>query len=151
MDIVKQTPNLEFELIYADGTRKRVKEGVLYEAEASGELLFHNGTDRPAVLLAAAECMLVSLLHMVNGLESLVIGMALPEESRSALKRLVEFAGKPFNLDSEEKQSCFRLGQMDMRESVVAMLRDIAFNSLGITRATVEHTADMVSKMEVLK
>ena len=31
MEIIKTSSNMEFEVIYADGTRRRVKEGVLNE------------------------------------------------------------------------------------------------------------------------
>lgn len=54
MEAIKTTPKLEFEVIYADGTRKRVQEGVLFEAEG-GAMTFHNGTNRVNVLFAAAE------------------------------------------------------------------------------------------------
>ena len=54
MEVIKTTANLEFDIIYADGTRKRVHEGILFEAEGD-TLTFHNGTDRRNVLFAAAE------------------------------------------------------------------------------------------------
>ena len=50
MEAIKTTWNLEFEVIYADGTRKRVQEGVLFEREGD-EITFHNGTDRISSLL----------------------------------------------------------------------------------------------------
>lgn len=151
METIKLPPNLEFDLIYADGSRKRVKEGILYEAEESGDMLFHNGTDQPAVLLAAAECMLVSLSRMGPGLEALATGMILSEEPYGALTRLAKFAAKILGLDSAEKQACFRLGQMDMRESVAAMLRDLAADSPDTVRSALEAAAAKVSGMEVEK
>ena len=54
MEVIKTTSKLEFEVIYADGTRKRVQEGVLFEAEGDA-MTFHNGTNRVNVLFAAAE------------------------------------------------------------------------------------------------
>lgn len=54
METIKTTDNLEFDVIYADGTRKRVREGVLFEVE-NDTIIFHNGTDRPEVIVATAE------------------------------------------------------------------------------------------------
>lgn len=50
MEAIKTTSNLEFELIYADGTRKRVKEGILWENE-DDEIICHLGTSNLSVLL----------------------------------------------------------------------------------------------------
>ena len=54
MERIKTTPNLEFDVIYADGTRRHVSEGVLFEIE-NERVVFHNGTDRAEVLVAVAE------------------------------------------------------------------------------------------------
>lgn len=54
MEPIKTTKNLEFDVIYADGTRHHVTEGVLFEVKDE-ILTFHNGTDRLAVLLSVAE------------------------------------------------------------------------------------------------
>lgn len=54
MEPIKTTKNIEFDVIYADGTRRHVAEGVLFEANGN-TLTFHNGTDRLAVLLSVAE------------------------------------------------------------------------------------------------
>lgn len=54
MEEIKTSTNVEFDVIYADGTRKRVTEGILFGVE-NERIIFHNGTDRPAVLIAAAE------------------------------------------------------------------------------------------------
>ena len=54
MERIKTTPNLEFDVIYADGTRRHVSEGVLFEIE-NNRVVFHNGTDRAEVLVAVAE------------------------------------------------------------------------------------------------
>ena len=104
METIKTSSNVEFDVIYADGTRKRVPEGILYEAEASGDMIFHNGTDRPGVLLAAAETALVSLHGLGPGLEALVFGMALGDESRAALERLAEFTNSLLDLHSGEQK-----------------------------------------------
>ena len=54
MSVIKTTENLEFDVIYADGTRRHVTEGVLFEVE-SERIIFHNGTDRPEVVVAVVE------------------------------------------------------------------------------------------------
>lgn len=54
MEAIKTSKNVEFDVIYADGTRRHVTEGVLFEVE-NDKIVFHNGTDRPEVLIAAAE------------------------------------------------------------------------------------------------
>ena len=58
MEPIKLSKNVEFEVIYEDGTRKRVREGILFEAEGE-HMILHNGTDRKEVLytvpLACAE------------------------------------------------------------------------------------------------
>ena len=51
MEAIKTSENVEFDVIYADGTRKRVHEGILFEME-NEKIVFHNGTNSPAVLLA---------------------------------------------------------------------------------------------------
>ena len=53
MEVIKKTVNLEFDVIYADGTRCHVTEGVLLGVE-DGEIIIHNGTNRPEVVFAAA-------------------------------------------------------------------------------------------------
>lgn len=52
METIKKCKNVEFEVIYDDGTRKRVREGVLFEADGNSMIL-HNGTNRASVLFAA--------------------------------------------------------------------------------------------------
>ena len=54
METIKISSNVEFDVIYADGTRKRVPEGILFGVEDE-RIIFHNGTDRPEVAIAVAE------------------------------------------------------------------------------------------------
>jgi hypothetical protein len=49
-----------------------------------------------------------------------------------------------------QNQAIFRLGQMDMKESSVAMLQDAAEFTSGITRAALLASADLIKGMEVL-
>ncbi len=54
MEAIKISEDVEFDVIYADGTRKRVSEGVLFGVEDE-RIIFHNGTDRPEVMIAVSE------------------------------------------------------------------------------------------------
>lgn len=54
MDEIKTSKSVEFEVIYADGSRYYVREGVLFEVKGN-MLVFHNGTDRAAALIGVAE------------------------------------------------------------------------------------------------
>lgn len=54
METIKTSKNVEFDVIYADGTRHHVIEGVLFEVK-DDKFTFHNGTDRAEVLIAVAE------------------------------------------------------------------------------------------------
>lgn len=54
MEAIKTSKNVEFDVIYADGTRHHVSEGVLFEVR-DDKFTFHNGTDRAEVLIAVAE------------------------------------------------------------------------------------------------
>lgn len=55
MEEIKTSSNVEFDVIYADGTRRHVSEGVLFEVEGYN-MTFHNGTNRGEVVFAAGEC-----------------------------------------------------------------------------------------------
>ena len=50
-----------------------------------------------------------------------------------------------------EKQACFCLGQMDMRDSIADRLRDASGNVCGIAKATLDCAVDMVRDMEALR
>lgn len=54
METIKTSTNVEFDVIYADGTRHHVAEGVLFEVK-DNKLTLHNGTDRAAVIIGVAE------------------------------------------------------------------------------------------------
>ena len=53
-------------------------------------------------------------------------------------------------ISSAEKQAIFRLGQMDMRESIAAMLTDLADGTHGEVCATLIDAAERVRKLEIL-
>ena len=56
MDPIKTSGNVEFDVVYADGERTRVPEGVLFEAHGD-QMHIHIGTGRVAVLFAVAEAL----------------------------------------------------------------------------------------------
>lgn len=149
METIKKCKNVEFDVIYDDGSRKRVQEGVLYEATVDGDIIFHNGTSRLEVLTAAAEKTLVSLLTIGSGLEILAMGMVISDESRDALVRLAKFANDLLNIDSAEKQACFCLGQKDMQLSVIDLLSAAGKSAGGVVGATLLVAADLVRGLEV--
>lgn len=51
-EVIKTTENLEFDVIYADGTKKHVKEGILFEACSDNSTILHIGTHRQEVYMA---------------------------------------------------------------------------------------------------
>lgn len=74
MEAIKTSENVEFDVIYADGTRRHVSEGVLFEIK-DNKLVFHNGTDRPAALTGAAEAAaeVVGALNLTEAERALII------------------------------------------------------------------------------
>lgn len=148
MEIIKTSSNVEFDVIYADGTRRRVKEGVLHEAEAN-EIIFHNGTADPAVIIASAEDILKTLKNMGAGLALLSVKMHLTPESTEVLRELVWFADDLLNNSSADKQGIFRLGQMDMKQSVLDMLRDVAEESLDECRCGLIQAVNLVESINL--
>lgn len=65
MELFKESSNVEFEVVYADGSRRRVKEGVLFEVEDE-KINFHNGTNRPEVIFAAFRAAHEVIRNMIN-------------------------------------------------------------------------------------
>lgn len=49
---------------------------------------------------------------------------------------------------AKEKQACFRLGQMDMRESIADMLLALADGTQGVVCSTLIDAAERVRKLE---
>lgn len=92
MEVIETCDNLEFEVIYDDGTRRRVPEGVLWEVTADGEMIFHKGTSRPEVIIAAAEDVLKYLKLIGPGLKVLAADMWLSADAAAALRELVSYA-----------------------------------------------------------
>lgn len=150
MERIKTTENLEFDAIYADGTRRHVFEGVLWEADKDDNLIFHQGTSRLSVITAAADDALKYLKHIGPGLKVLAAGMCLDADSAAALRELVSYALQFMDPERSVKQAIYRLGQMDMQASIADMLADLADGTQGVVCATLIDAAERVRKLEVL-
>lgn len=74
----------------------------------------------------------------------------LHKEAAAALEYLQQELVNLNKSSSEEKQACFRLGQMDMRESAAAALRKASEGTHGQICATLLATAQLAEEMEVL-
>ena len=122
METIKESPNVEFEVIYADGERKRVPEGVLLGVEEDGSITLHNGTDCSAVWFAAADGMLVAL-NACNALPAFARNRMQDPVSLEALKTLAAEVNRRLGKSDE---ATFRLGQIDLRESTADMLEDLS-------------------------
>lgn len=112
METIKESPNVEFEVIYADGERKRVPEGVLLGVEEDGSITLHNGTDCAAVWFAAADGMLVAI-EACNALPVFVRNRMQDPVSFQVLKSLAEEVNRRLGKSDE---TAFRLGQMDFQQ-----------------------------------
>ena len=122
METIKEIPNVEFEVIYANGERKRVPEGVLLGVEEDGSITLHNGADCVAVWFAAADGMLVAI-DACNALPVFVRNRMQDPVSFQALKALAEEVSRRLG---KSDAATFRLGQMDLRESAADMLEDLS-------------------------
>ena len=60
-ELIKACKQVEFDVLYDDGTTYHAAEGVLFEAKGE-QMFFHLGTSRPEVLFAVAEC----LIEVIN-------------------------------------------------------------------------------------
>lgn len=65
-DTIKTSSDVQFDVRYADGTKYRVEEGVLFEAKGQ-DMVFHLGTSRPEVLFAVAEVLTEVIVNMGLG------------------------------------------------------------------------------------
>lgn len=122
METIKESPNVEFEVIYADGERRRVQEGVLLGVEEDGSITLHNGTDCAAVWFAAADGMLVAL-NACNALLAFTRNRMQDPVSFQALKTLAEEVNRRLG---KSDAATFRLGQMDFQQVAVDILENAA-------------------------
>lgn len=122
MEIIKQSSNVEFDVIYDDGQRTHVSEGVLLGVEEDGSVTFHNGTGRAEVWFAAADGMLVAL-NACNALPAFVLNRLTDSVSFQTLKKLAEEIVRNIWIKTP---ATFRLGQMDMQQCAADMLEAVA-------------------------
>lgn len=126
METIKTTANLEFDVIYADGMRRRV--------------LITSGT----INLLRRAAVTMPWLFEGTGFNPL----------NADVPNIVAITRPDHDIlhqsDSSRHQAIFRLGQMDMRESAAAKLRSSAANVRGLVRATLESAADLIDEMETL-
>lgn len=127
MEVIKTSSNVEFDVIYADGTRKQI--ALRPEAFDLVKQFF-----APMLSAFIPRYGTRSLIEDVPNIVAI---------SRSDCDML-------HRADSSRQQAIFRLGQMDMRESAAAKLRSAAANVYGIARATLESAADLIERMETL-
>lgn len=147
MDVIKTSPNVEFDVIYNDCTRHHVKEGILFEVDGES-LISHNATDRLAVLLAIVEGGL-ELLDYVGATKLFATELKQAGPDTPAYKPLLKICDT-FRSNCAEKQAVFRLGQMDMRDSIADMLEaEAKNNALGIVAATLRVYVDKVRAMGI--
>ena len=146
METIKESPNVEFEVIYADGERKRVPEGVLFGVEEDNFMVLHNGTDCSAVWFAAADAMLVAL-NTCDALPKFVLLSLTETESFDALKKLAEEVLRRIWLNTP---ATFRLGQMDFQQSAADMLEDVSKQTEdGLVASTYLQATALVTGMEI--
>jgi hypothetical protein len=146
METIKKSPNVEFEVIYADGERRRVQEGVLLGVEEDGSITMHNGTDCAAVWFAAADGMLVAI-DACNALPAFTRNRMQDPVSLEALKTLAVEVNRRLGKSDE---ATFRLGQMDMKESIADMLEGVSKGTSGFLLSdALIHAAALVRSMKV--
>ena len=139
MEIIKKDTNTEFDVIYSDGERRHVKEGVLWSVE-DNMITFHNGTSRLNVLFAAIEDA-IGVVNHIGFVEPLADYLFSPPDTEGCKKFLAAIAGG--------KTAVFRLGQMDMREAVAQMLEDLADGTQGVVCATLVDAAQRVRQLNL--
>lgn len=146
METIKKGPNVEFEVIYADGERKRVPEGVLLGVEEDGSITLHNGTDCSAVWFAAADGMLVDI-HSCNAMPVFVMNRMQDPVSFLVLKAFAEEVSRRLGKSDE---ATFRLGQMDFQQCAADALED-ASKSIenGLVSLAFLQAAALIRDMEI--
>lgn len=146
MEKDKISENVEFEVIYADGTRRRVSEGILFGVD-DDQMTFHNGTNRGTVLFATAESALSLIDHL--GLTKLFGHYIRSDpEDKDTVRVIDMLSSRPKKSTSAESRALFRLGQMDMKESVLEMLRTKE-TPWGASRSALAEISDWIKELEV--
>lgn len=129
MEIIKKDTNTEFDVIYSDGTRKRVN----LRPEA---LDFVQQMTAPVLSALAGG----GIRAMIENIPNVV---AITRADHAILHR-----GESV-LTAAETQAIFRLGQMDMQASIADMLTDLANGTQGVVCSTLIDAAQRVRNLEV--
>lgn len=128
MEVIKASSNVEFDVIYADGTQKQI-----------------------ALRPEAFECVKQFFLPMLSAFTLRYGTRSLIED----IPNIVAISRSDHDIlhqaDSARQQAIFRLGQMDMQQSIADMLTAKADSIFGAVRATLLDAAEHVRQMEVLK
>ena len=131
METIKTGPNVEFDVIYADGTRLRalITPGVINLVKRAAVMMPHlfEGTG----------------FNPLNADVANIVAITRPDHA-------ILHRGESV-LTAAETQAIFRLGQMDMQQSVVDMLTADADGVSGIVHATLLDAIDHVLEMVVPK
>ena len=147
METIKKSPNVEFEVIYADGERKRVKDGILFETLPTGDVILHNGVDCSYAWVSAAEEMCI-MLHDSNLLSDLAERMQFNTVETSEV--LEKFGSIVCKLLFFNRPATFRLGQMDFQQSAADMLEDVSKQvEDGLVSSAFLQAAALVRGMEI--
>lgn len=139
---------VEFEIIFSDGERKRVREGILMEANEDGSVTMHSATDCAAVLFAIADGMLVAL-NACNALPAFARTRMQDPVSLEALKALAKEVNRRLG---KSDAATFRLGQMDFQQCAADAL-EAASKSIenGLVSLAFLQAAALVRDMKVLE
>ena len=121
MDIIKKDTNTEFDVIYSDGTRKRVN-------------LRPEALDFMKQLAAPVLCSLAGGAGIRSLIESVPNVVAISRADHNILHQY----------DRARDQATYRLGQLDMRESIADMLTDLADGTQGVVCSTLIDAAQRV-------
>lgn len=125
MEIIKKDTNTEFDVIYSDGERKRVN-------------LRPEALDFMKQLAAPVLCSLTGGAGIRSLIESVPNVVAISRADHDILHQ-----------GYREQQAAFRLGQMDMRESIADMLTDLADGTQGLVCATLIDAAERVRNLQL--
>ena len=80
--------------------------------------------------------------------ENMIVGIILASSAEPETKEeLIEYVR---SRDDHSMQACFRLGQMDGRDSIAQMLMGSSLYNCESTRGTVEAAVAMINKMETI-
>lgn len=139
MEVIKADTNTEFDVIYSDGERRHVAEGVLWSVE-DNVITFHNGTSRLNVLFAAIEDA-IGVVDHIGFIAPLADYLFSPPDSIGCKKLLAAI--------KSDNTAVFRLGQMDMREAAAQMLEDLADGTQGVVCSTLIDAARRVRQMQL--